>query len=64
MNKPTVGVKLPVSGVGFIVFSGSAVVEFVGVIVLTALAVAVATGVLVINGVADGVDTKAGPSDA
>lgn len=60
MNKPIVGVKLPVSGVGAIVLIGVTVVS--GVIVGTVVAAAV--GAVVTRGVADGVDSKAGPSAA
>lgn len=58
MNKPIVGVKDPVSGVG-----GAVVV---GVFVAFGVADEVDVGVLVARfvGVAEGVDSKAGPSDA
>lgn len=60
MNKPIVGVKLPVSGVGAIVLVGVIVVS--GIIVGTVVAAAV--GVVETRGVAEGVDSNAGPSAA
>jgi hypothetical protein len=58
MNKPMVGVKLPVSGVDF----GLELADWEATGVVDAFVVA--GGEAEFIGVADGVDTKAGPSAA
>lgn len=68
MNRPSVGVKLPVSGVGCNVPTGVVVVKGVldAIAVDVDVAFVVGNGVSVAStsGVADGVDSNAGPSAA